>query len=84
MFPRPGTSRLITSQELLLYLTTSTRPAMTRSPLIGKPAPALALPDAKGETYNLTPESAGVPIALFFYPKSGVHFSSPCRPFICD
>ena len=46
---------------------------MTRSHLIGKPAPALSLPDANGETYNFNPESAGVPIALFFYPKSGVH-----------
>ncbi|KAJ3555616.1 hypothetical protein NM688_g2474 [Phlebia brevispora] len=54
---------------------------MTRSPLVGKPAPALSLPDANGETYDLTPESAGVPIALFFYPKSG---SYGCTREACD
>ena len=50
---------------------------MTRSPLVGKPAPPLELPDANGETYKLEPDKAGVPIALFFYPKSGVYPSMP-------
>lgn len=50
---------------------------MAHSSLIEKPAPALSLPDANGETYNLTPESAGVPIVIFFYPKSGAYLSSP-------
>ena len=40
-------------------------------PLIGKPAPAISLPGADGETYTLTPGEKGVPIALFFYPKAG-------------
>lgn len=55
---------------------------MTRSPLIGKPAPALSLPDANGETYNLTPDSAGVPIALFFYPKSGESHFQPLSRYM--
>ncbi|KAI0657371.1 peroxiredoxin Q, partial [Cubamyces menziesii] len=44
---------------------------MARHPLIGQPAPSIALPGADGETYTLTPGEKGVPIALFFYPKSG-------------
>ncbi|EJF63383.1 AhpC-TSA-domain-containing protein [Dichomitus squalens LYAD-421 SS1] len=40
-------------------------------PLVGKPAPAISLPAADGETYTLTPGAKGVPVALFFYPKSG-------------
>ncbi|RPD62446.1 AhpC-TSA-domain-containing protein [Lentinus tigrinus ALCF2SS1-7] len=40
-------------------------------PLIGKPAPSFSLPGADGETYSLTPGAKGVPVALFFYPKSG-------------
>ena len=43
-------------------------------PLIGKPAPAISLPGADGETYTLTPGEKGVPIALFFYPKSGMSY----------
>ncbi|KAI0647998.1 AhpC-TSA-domain-containing protein [Trametes meyenii] len=44
---------------------------MARHPLIGQPAPAISLPGADGETYTLTPADKGVPVALFFYPKSG-------------
>ncbi|KAI0632177.1 AhpC-TSA-domain-containing protein [Trametes polyzona] len=44
---------------------------MARHPLIGQPAPPISLPGADGETYTLTPGAKGVPIALFFYPKSG-------------
>ncbi|KAI0372227.1 peroxiredoxin Q [Pilatotrama ljubarskyi] len=44
---------------------------MARHPLIGKPAPPISLPGADGETYTLTPGEKGVPVALFFYPKSG-------------
>ncbi|GBE84900.1 peroxiredoxin Q [Sparassis latifolia] len=40
-------------------------------PLVGKPAPSISLPDANGETFTLTPGANGVPVALFFYPKSG-------------
>ena len=40
--------------------------------LVGKPAPTISLPKADGETYTLNPEEKGVPIALFFYPKSGM------------
>ncbi|OBZ68894.1 hypothetical protein A0H81_11392 [Grifola frondosa] len=44
---------------------------MTHHPLTGQPAPALSLPDAAGETFTFTPGAKGVPVALFFYPKSG-------------
>ena len=40
-------------------------------PLVGNAAPVISLPGADGETYELKPEEKGVPIALFFYPKSG-------------
>ncbi|KAJ8501911.1 hypothetical protein ONZ51_g298 [Trametes cubensis] len=49
---------------------------MARHPLIGQPAPSIALPGADGETYTLTPGEKGVPIALFFYPKSGAPAST--------
>ena len=45
-------------------------------PLVGKPAPAISLPAADGETYTLTPGAKGVPVALFFYPKSGTRLTS--------
>ncbi|KAI0826888.1 thioredoxin-like protein [Trametes gibbosa] len=44
---------------------------MARHPLIGKDAPPISLPGADGETHTVTPGAEGVPIALFFYPKSG-------------
>lgn len=44
---------------------------MPRNPLVGKGAPAVSLPNYDGQTYDLTPGKNGVPIALFFYPKSG-------------
>ncbi|KZT73827.1 AhpC-TSA-domain-containing protein [Daedalea quercina L-15889] len=50
-------------------------------PLIGKPAPALTLPNYNGETYTMTPSANGVPIALFFYPESG---SFGCTKEACD
>ncbi|KAI1789577.1 AhpC-TSA-domain-containing protein [Ganoderma leucocontextum] len=40
-------------------------------PLVGKPAPQISAPGADGETYTVTPGQKGVPVALFFYPKSG-------------
>ncbi|PIL22581.1 hypothetical protein GSI_15270 [Ganoderma sinense ZZ0214-1] len=40
-------------------------------PLVGKPAPEISAPGADGETYTVTPGQKGVPVALFFYPKSG-------------
>lgn len=45
-------------------------------PLVGKDAPSLSLPGADGETYALTPGAKGVPVALFFYPKSGMYAAS--------
>jgi len=39
--------------------------------LVGQPAPFFSVPDSNGETYNFSPGLRGVPIALFFYPKSG-------------
>lgn len=48
-------------------------------PLVGKPAPSIALPAADGETYTLTPGAKGVPVALFFYPKSGAPSPSSAR-----
>lgn len=39
--------------------------------LVGKEAPEVSLPNYDGETYTLKPGSDGLPIALFFYPKSG-------------
>lgn len=46
--------------------------------LINQPAPSFSIPDSNGQTYNFVPGSDGVPIALFFYPKTGkedhVHF----------
>ena len=42
-------------------------------PLIGKPAPSVTIPDHNGEMVTLNEGGAGsgVPVALFFYPKSG-------------
>jgi hypothetical protein len=40
-------------------------------PLVGKPAPALSLPNADGTTYELKPGGEGKPTAVFFYPKAG-------------
>ncbi|KAL0961029.1 hypothetical protein HGRIS_006020 [Hohenbuehelia grisea] len=39
--------------------------------LIGHPAPTITLPDHNGETYSLVPGQNSMPVALFFYPKSG-------------
>ena len=49
-------------------------------PLVGKPAPAISLPAADGETYTLTPGAKGVPVALFFYPKSGTQLTRSLLP----
>ena len=40
-------------------------------PLVSKPAPAVTLKDANGESYSFNPAEKGVPVVLFFYPKSG-------------
>lgn len=45
--------------------------ARRRHALIGKPAPDISLPNYNGEVFELKPSSEGVPIVLFFYPKSG-------------
>jgi len=44
---------------------------MTHHTLIGKPAPSISLPNSDGEQFTLKPGEKGIPIALFFYPKSG-------------
>lgn len=46
---------------------------MSYKSLIGKEAPALTLPNYDGEEYKLVPGEGGLPIALFFYPKSGTY-----------
>lgn len=47
--------------------------------LIGKQAPEISLPNYDGQVYELKPGSDGVPVALFFYPKSG-KLSRPIEP----
>src|ERR1700722_7082622 len=37
----------------------------------GSQAPSITLPDSNGETFSLAPGQNDLPIALFFYPKSG-------------
>jgi len=44
----------------------------SKHPLVGKPAPALSLPNADGTTYELKP-GEGKPTAVFFYPKAGTY-----------
>ncbi|KAJ7505346.1 peroxiredoxin Q [Mycena galericulata] len=44
---------------------------MSHRTLIGKPAPAITLPNYDGESFTLTPAEKGLPIVLFFYPKAG-------------
>ncbi|KAJ7212144.1 peroxiredoxin Q [Mycena pura] len=44
---------------------------MSHRSLVGKPAPAITLPNYDGENFTLTPGEQGLPIALFFYPKAG-------------
>ncbi|KAJ7109701.1 peroxiredoxin Q [Mycena crocata] len=44
---------------------------MSHRSLVGKPAPAITLPNYDGESFTLTPGEKGLPIALFFYPKAG-------------
>lgn len=44
---------------------------MSHRTLVGKPAPAITLPNYDGESFTLTPGEKGLPIALFFYPKAG-------------
>ncbi|KAJ7250904.1 peroxiredoxin Q [Mycena haematopus] len=44
---------------------------MSHRTLIGKPAPAITLPNYDGESFTLTPGAKGVPTVLFFYPKAG-------------
>ncbi|KAJ3852891.1 AhpC-TSA-domain-containing protein [Lentinula lateritia] len=44
---------------------------MTWKELIGTAAPSVTLPNYNGEPYTIVPGKDGVPISLFFYPKSG-------------
>ncbi|KAI0699127.1 peroxiredoxin Q [Cytidiella melzeri] len=41
--------------------------------LVGKEAPEISLPNYDGQTFTMNPGSEGVPVALFFYPKSGTY-----------
>ena len=52
---------------------------MSNHPLLGKPAPALSLPNADGTSYELKPGGQGKPTAVFFYPKAGA-----CPRFIAN
>ncbi|KAF7979671.1 hypothetical protein HWV62_41665 [Athelia sp. TMB] len=49
--------------------------------LIGQPAPSFTSTRSDGEPYTLTPATSGVPIVLFFYPKSG---SYGCTKEVCQ
>ncbi|KZP33559.1 peroxiredoxin Q [Athelia psychrophila] len=49
--------------------------------LVGQPAPSFTTSDSNGAPYTLTPASVGVPIVLFFYPKSG---SYGCTKEVCQ
>ncbi|KAF7346276.1 Peroxiredoxin Q [Mycena sanguinolenta] len=44
---------------------------MSHRSLIGKPAPAITLPNYDGESFTLTPGTKGTPTVVFFYPKAG-------------
>jgi peroxiredoxin Q/BCP len=46
---------------------------MSKHSLLGKPAPALSLPNSDGTTYELKPGAQGKPTAVFFYPKAGTY-----------
>lgn len=48
---------------------------MSHRKLVGEKAPTITLPNYDGESFTLTPGEKGLPIALFFYPKSGMFFS---------
>ncbi|KAH8998529.1 peroxiredoxin Q [Lactarius akahatsu] len=50
-------------------------------PLLGKPAPALSLPNADGTTYELKPGTQGKPTAVFFYPKADTY---GCTREVCS
>ncbi|KAF8586290.1 peroxiredoxin Q [Ramaria rubella] len=45
---------------------------MAPHPLTGKDAPSITLPNQDGEETTIKPGSTGTPLALFFYPASGV------------
>ena len=48
--------------------------------LIGKEAPEISLPNYDGQDYVLKPGSDGLPVALFFYPKSGTRLPARLHP----
>ncbi|KAJ7935607.1 thioredoxin-like protein [Mycena leptocephala] len=54
---------------------------MSHRTLIGKPAPAITLPNYDGESFTLTPGENGKPIIIFFYPNPG---SSGCNKEACQ
>ncbi|CAE7114601.1 unnamed protein product [Rhizoctonia solani] len=49
--------------------------------LIGQPAPALALPSATGEQFELDPATAGRPTVIFFFPAAGTY---GCTKEVCS
>ncbi|KAH9969648.1 peroxiredoxin Q [Russula dissimulans] len=54
---------------------------MSKHSLIGKPAPALSLPNADGTTYEYKPGVDGKPTAIFFYPAAGTY---GCTREVCS
>ncbi|KAJ6584938.1 peroxiredoxin Q [Mycena capillaripes] len=54
---------------------------MSHRTLIGKPAPSITLPNYDGESLTVNPGEKGLPIAIFFYPKSG---SMGCTKEACQ
>jgi|SRR5712671_1535713 len=52
---------------------------MSKHQLVGKPAPALSLPNADGTTFDYKPGADGKPTAIFFYPAAGPF---PCLSFV--
>jgi len=64
-------------------LSSFSHPTMSKSkhPLVGKPAPALSLPNADGTTFDYKPGTDGKPTAIFFYPAAGTY---GCTREVCS
>jgi len=66
-----------------LSVSSFSHPTMSKSkhPLVGKPAPALSLPNADGTTFDYKPGTDGKPTAIFFYPAAGTY---GCTREVCS
>jgi peroxiredoxin Q/BCP len=51
--------------------------------LIGQTAPAVTLPSATGEQYELNPAAAGRPTVIFFFPAAGTYGAQPSLNLSC-